>query len=105
MYMFKYIMKRLGFVIFSFVVIMTTCFFLIKMLPIPINVTIGQSAEDIKNRLIARGYYDDITMAAAAGSFVCGEAACLAEKENGSYSMVASDTVSKLPEAIMNIQK
>lgn len=60
MYMFKYIMKRLGFVIFSFVVIMTTCFFLIKMLPIPINATVGQSAEDLKNRLIARGYYDPI---------------------------------------------
>lgn len=67
----------------------------------------GAGSGDVLSGVLAAicGYYDDITMAAAAGSFVCGEAACLAEKENGSYSMVASDTVSKLPEAIMNIQK
>jgi len=50
------------------------------------------------------GYCDDILMATVASSYLCGEAACLAEKEKGSYSMVASDTVSKLHEAILNIQ-
>ncbi len=50
------------------------------------------------------GYCDDLLLSAASATYLCGEAACLTEKEKGSYSMVASDTVSKLHEVILNIQ-
>ena len=51
------------------------------------------------------GYSDDLLLTTAAGAYLCGEAGCLAQAEKGEYSMVASDTVSKLPEVILNIQK
>lgn len=60
MYMFKYVMKRLGLMLFSFVVIMTACFFLVKMLPPTINVTVGQDKELAEAAIRARGYYDPI---------------------------------------------
>ena len=60
MYMFKYIMKRLGLLIMTFVIIMVICFVLIKALPIVINVQIGQDAEMIRARLADRGYFDPI---------------------------------------------
>lgn len=60
MYMFKYIMKRLGLLLMTFVIIEIICFVLIKSLPIVINITIGKDAEYLKNILIARGYYDPI---------------------------------------------
>lgn len=44
----------------TFVIIFTICFVLIKLLPITINVTIGQDREIIENQLRARGYYDPI---------------------------------------------
>lgn len=60
MYMFKYILKRIGLLLMTFCIIMLVCFVLIKLLPIPINVTIGQDSEILKERLRARGYYDPI---------------------------------------------
>ena len=60
MYMFKYIMKRMGLLIMTFVIIMVICFVLIKALPIVINVQIGQDAESIRARLADRGYFDPI---------------------------------------------
>ncbi|MBQ8696743.1 MAG: NAD(P)H-hydrate dehydratase, partial [Clostridia bacterium] len=51
------------------------------------------------------GYTDDILAATIAGAYLCGEAACLAQAVVGEYSMIASDTLSRLPEAILNIQK
>lgn len=51
------------------------------------------------------GYSEDILLSTVGASYLCGEAACLAEKEKGSYSMVASDTVAKLHEVILDIQK
>ena len=60
MYMFKYILKRLGLLIMTFAIIMIICFVLIKALPIVINVQIGQDADAIRARLVDRGYYDPI---------------------------------------------
>ena len=60
MYMFKYIMKRIGLMIMTFVIIMFICFVLIKLLPIVVDVQIGKDADIIKAQLKARGYYDPI---------------------------------------------
>ena len=60
MYMFKYILKRIGLMLMTFSIIFVICFVLIKMLPIVISVTVGQDANLIKEQLIARGYYDPI---------------------------------------------
>lgn len=60
MYMFKYIMKRLGLMLMTFLIIMIMCFVLIKLLPIVVNVSIGQDADIIKAQIEARGYYDPI---------------------------------------------
>ncbi len=58
--MFKYVLKRLGLMIMTFCVIMVMCFVLIKMLPVSINVSVGQDATILKAQLEARGYYDPI---------------------------------------------
>jgi oligopeptide transport system permease protein len=58
--MFKYILKRLGLMIMTFSIVMIMCFVLIKLLPIVIDVKIGEDANIIRNQLIARGYYDPI---------------------------------------------
>lgn len=60
MYMFKYIMKRLGLMLMTFFIIMLICFVLIKLLPINIDVVTGQDANILKAQLEARGYYDPI---------------------------------------------
>ena len=60
MYMFKYIMKRLGLMLLTFAIIMLISFILIKLVPIVINVSIGKDAELLKIRLQERGYYDPI---------------------------------------------
>lgn len=60
MYMFKYIMKRIGLMIMTFAIIMVTSFILVKLLPIVVNVQIGKDADIIKAQLKARGYYDPI---------------------------------------------
>lgn len=60
MYMFKYIMKRIGLMLMTFAIIMVTSFILVKLLPIVVNVQIGKDADIIKAQLKARGYYDPI---------------------------------------------
>ena len=60
MYMFKYILKRVGLMIFTFCVIMPMCFVLIKLLPIPISHGLGTDQKLIEANLRARGYYDPI---------------------------------------------
>lgn len=62
MYMFKYVMKRLGLMIMTFVIIMFMCFVLIKLLPITISVQIGQDANVIVRQLEARGYIQNAVM-------------------------------------------
>ena len=60
MYMFKYVMKRIGLMLMTFMIIFVICFVLIKLLPIVINVQVGKDAELIKAQIKARGYYDPI---------------------------------------------
>lgn len=60
MYMFKYILKRIGLLIFTFATIMLMCFVLIKLLPIPMPDGLGTDQELLKANLAARGYFDPI---------------------------------------------
>ena len=55
MYMFKYVMKRLGLMLFTFFIIFTMCFVLIKLLPIPTNALPGQDPEIVMRTLEGRG--------------------------------------------------
>lgn len=66
MYMFKYVLKRLGLMLMTFCIIMLMCFVLIKLLPIVVTVQVGQDARIIYGQLEARGYicnvvYDEST--------------------------------------------
>lgn len=60
MYMFKYVMKRLGLMLFTFFIIFTMCFVLIKLLPIPTNVLPGQDPEIVMKILEGRGWITNI---------------------------------------------
>ena len=60
MYMFKYVMKRLGLMLFTFFIIFTMCFTLIKLLPIPVNVLPGQDPEIAYKILEGRGWITNI---------------------------------------------
>ena len=61
MYMFKYILKRLGLLVMTFAIIEIVCFVLIKSLPIEISITTpGQDLDLIKAQFEARGYYKPI---------------------------------------------
>ena len=60
MYMFKYITKRLGLMLFTFLIIFTMCFVLIKILPIPTNVLPGQDPEIVMKILEGRGWITNI---------------------------------------------
>ena len=57
MYMFKYICKRIGLMIMTFLIIFVTCFVLVKLLPVDTStVGIGEDAEKLRIQLEARGY-------------------------------------------------
>ncbi len=56
MYMFKYIMKRIGLMLLTFLIILTICFVLIKMLPLPNPIVFGQDANLIQMRREKLGY-------------------------------------------------
>ncbi|MBQ1260297.1 MAG: ABC transporter permease [Clostridia bacterium] len=58
--MFKYVTKRLGLMLFTFLIIFTMCFVLIKLLPIPINVLPGQDPAIIMATLEGRGWITNI---------------------------------------------
>lgn len=60
MYMFKYVLKRLGLMLFTFCVIMLVCFTLIKLLPLTVPRQIGVDANLAYFRLEARGYIKDL---------------------------------------------
>lgn len=60
MYYVKYILKRLGLLIMTFLIIELICFVLIKSLPIVIDIQIGKDREILEAQLRARGYYDPI---------------------------------------------
>ena len=58
--MFKYVLKRLGLMLFTFFIIFTMCFVLIKLLPIPTNALPGQDPEIIMKTLEGRGWITNI---------------------------------------------
>ena len=60
MYMFKYVSKRLGLMVFTFLIIFTMCFVLVKLLPIPTNALPGQDPEIIMKTLEGRGWITNI---------------------------------------------
>ena len=60
MYMFKYVCKRLGLMLFTFFIIFTMCFTLIKLLPIPVNVLPGQDPDIIYATLEGRGWITNV---------------------------------------------
>lgn len=60
MYMLKYILKRLGLLVMTFLIIEIISFVLIKSLPLVITVGIGQDREIIEKQFAARHYYDPI---------------------------------------------
>ena len=60
MYMFKYVMKRLVLMLFTFFIIFTMCFTLIKLLPIPTNVLPGQDPLIAYKILEGRGWITNI---------------------------------------------
>ena len=60
MYMFKYVMKRLALMLFTFFIIFTMCFTLIKLLPIPTNVLPGQDPLIAYKILEGRGWITNI---------------------------------------------
>ncbi len=60
MYMLKYILKRIGLMLMTFMIIFVMCFVLIKLLPITINVGIGKDRELLEAQIEARGWYKPI---------------------------------------------
>ena len=58
--MLRYILKRIGLMLLSFFIIMTLCFFLVKMLPLVVNAGLGQDAEIAEAQIVARGYRDPV---------------------------------------------
>ncbi len=60
MYMFKYVMKRLGLMLLTFCIIMLLCFTLIKLLPITVPRQMGVDSNLAYFKLEARGYITDL---------------------------------------------
>lgn len=60
MYMFKYVMKRIGLMFMTFAVIMLICFVLIKLLPIVVEIAPGQDGNIFYFQLEARGYITNL---------------------------------------------
>ena len=58
--MFKYVIKRLGLMLFTFLIIFTMCFVLIKLLPIPTGALPGQDPEVVMKTLEGRGWITNI---------------------------------------------
>ena len=60
MYMFKYVTKRLGLMLLTFLIIFTMCFVLIKLLPIPTNILPGQDPKIVMATLEGRGWITNV---------------------------------------------
>lgn len=61
MYMFKYILKRIGLMLMTFTIIFVMCFVLIKLLPVDLtSVGFGQDRDLMIERLRQRGYFEPI---------------------------------------------
>lgn len=82
MYMLKYVLKRIGLMLFTFLVIIIMCFCLIKLLPIVVNPTPGSDPTIIYDQLVARGYIKNVVQNAN-GTFSYDSVPIL--KQLGSY--------------------
>lgn len=60
MYMFKYILKRLGLLVMTFLIIEIICFVLIKSLDIVVDIQLGKDRELVIAQLESRGYFKPI---------------------------------------------
>ena len=60
MYMFKYILKRIGLMLMTFSIIFVICFVLIKLLPLPTDAQLGADPDKLRALYEARGYYKPI---------------------------------------------
>jgi len=61
MYMFKYILKRIGLMVMTFAIIFVMCFVLIKLLPVDMtSVGVGKDRDLMVERLRQRGYFEPI---------------------------------------------
>ena len=58
--MFKYVSKRLGLMLLTFLIIFSMCFVLIKLLPIPTNALPGQDADVVIATLEGRGWITNV---------------------------------------------
>jgi oligopeptide transport system permease protein len=58
--MLKYILKRIGLMIMTFLIIFVMCFVLVKLLPFEPPVDIGKDPELIRQQYEARGFFDPI---------------------------------------------
>lgn len=56
MYMFKYILKRIGLMLMTFAIIVSICFILIKLLPVSFQAGFGQDKNKLQELYAARGY-------------------------------------------------
>ncbi len=60
MYMFKYVMKRLGLMLMCFCIIMLICFVLIKLLPFSVTAGFGEDKTKLYFKLVDRGYIENL---------------------------------------------
>ncbi len=56
MYMFKYILKRIGLMLMTFAIIVSICFILIKLLPVSFQAGFGEDKNKLQALYAARGY-------------------------------------------------
>ena len=60
MYMFKYILKRLGLMLMCFSIIMLMCFILVKLLPFTVTAGVGEDKTKLYFKLVDRGYIENL---------------------------------------------
>ncbi len=98
----KYILKRILFIFLTFFIIITMCFVLIKLLPLPAVKEMGRDVELVKARRMAMGYGKPILVQyflywkhiLTAGDFGLGEQMYVGQE-------VASIMLSKLPYTVV----
>ncbi len=60
MYMFKYVLKRVGLMLMCFCIIMLICFVLIKLLPFEVTAGLQEDANKLYFKLVDRGYIENL---------------------------------------------
>ena len=60
MYMFKYVLKRLGLLVMCFSIIMLMCFVLVKLLPFSVTAGLTEDKNKLYFKLVDRGYIENL---------------------------------------------